>query len=142
MAQIEIATTDIEIAACKAVRHQVFIVGQGVPRDREYDGLDDGATHYFVMDDGRIVGTARLRVETDYAKIERVAVVKAVRGRGIATALMERVLADIRQQGQARQVKLGAQTYITGLYRKLGFAETGPVYEDAGLPHIDMVLDL
>ena len=27
-------------------------------------------------------------------------------------------------------------------YEKLGFKETGPIYEDAGLPHIDMVLEL
>ena len=76
------------------------------------------------------------------AKVERVAVVSRARGRGVATQLMEQILADIRQDGQAVGVVLGSQTYITGLYAKLGFKETGPTYEDAGLPHIDMVLDL
>jgi predicted GNAT family N-acyltransferase len=142
MLTILIADTDIEQGACAAIRHQVFVVGQKVPVDREYDGLDEEAIHYIVFEDGVAIATARVRQYGDKAKIERVAVVSRARGRGVATQLMEQILADIRQDGQAVGVVLGSQTYITGLYAKLGFKETGPTYEDAGLPHIDMALDL
>ena len=142
MLTILIADTDIEKGACASIRRQVFIIEQKVPVDREYDGLDEESVHYIVFDDGRAVATARVRPHGDNAKIERVAVISKARGRGIATKLMEQILADIRQDGQAEGVVLGSQTYITGLYAKLGFKETGPTYEDAGLPHIDMVLEL
>ncbi len=147
MATILVATTDIEQAACASIRHQVFVVGQNVPLEREYDGLDEEALHYIAFQEGQAVGTARLRMlpnadEPEEAKIERVAVLAKARGRGIATELMEQMLADIRKDGRVTQAVLGSQTYIVGFYEKLGFKKTGPVYEDAGLPHIDMVLEL
>jgi predicted GNAT family N-acyltransferase len=142
MATILVATTDIEQGACAAIRHQVFVLGQNVPIEREYDGLDEDALHYIAFDDGQAVGTARLRLLDDEVKIERVAVVTKARGQGIATQLMEQMLADVREDGRAKQAVLGSQTYIVGLYEKLGFKKTGPIYEDAGLPHVDMVLAL
>ena len=39
-------------------------------------------------------------------------------------------------------VKLGAQTHALGFYEKLGFEAQGPVYDDAGIEHRDMVLTL
>jgi predicted GNAT family N-acyltransferase len=117
-------------------------LGQNVPVEREYDGLDDDALHYVAFEEGMAVGTARLRMLETEVKIERVAVLEKARRKGIATQLVEQMLADVRQDGRATKAVLGSQTYIVGLYEKLGFKETGPIYEDAGLPHIDMVLEL
>ena len=39
-------------------------------------------------------------------------------------------------------VKLGAQTHALSFYEKLGFTAYGPIYDDAGIPHRDMMLDL
>lgn len=39
------ATSSAEIALCQALRHQVFVQEQKVPKDAEYDGRDDEATH-------------------------------------------------------------------------------------------------
>jgi predicted GNAT family N-acyltransferase len=40
------------------------------------------------------------------------------------------------------QVKLGAQTHALGFYESLGFTAVGPIYDDAGIDHRDMVLNL
>ena len=130
------------LAICHAIRDVVFVDGQGVPRDREYDGLDGEAHHYLVSDNGAPVGTARVRILDDIAKIERVAVLPDHRGSGIATHLMKYILAELRTRPDVQRACLGSQTYIVALYEKLGFKKTGPVYEDAGLPHVDMVLEL
>jgi len=37
---------------------------------------------------------------------------------------------------------LHAQTSAEGFYRRLGFAVRGPVFEEAGVQHIEMVLPL
>ena len=47
-------------AGAISVRRAVFVDEQGVPEELELDGRDAEATH-FVADDGRPVGTARLR---------------------------------------------------------------------------------
>jgi ElaA protein len=40
------------------------------------------------------------------------------------------------------RAKLGAQIQALGFYEKLGFVAVGPVYDDAGIDHRDMVLEL
>lgn len=40
------------------------------------------------------------------------------------------------------RAKLGAQTHAIGFYERLGFAAYGPEYDDAGIPHRDMALEL
>ena len=47
-----------------------------------------------------------------------------------------------RGQPGITRAKLGAQTHAIGFYEKLGFAPYGPEYDDAGIPHRDMVLSL
>ena len=44
-----------------SVRRAVFVDEQGVPVELELDGRDEEATHFVASDDGRSVGTARLR---------------------------------------------------------------------------------
>jgi ElaA protein len=39
-------------------------------------------------------------------------------------------------------VKLGAQTHAVGFYEALGFHAVGDVYDDAGIAHRDMYLQL
>ena len=56
------AVTDEEIAACLAIRREVFVVGQGVPAAIEGDGLDGEAIHYGAWRGGRPVATARVRI--------------------------------------------------------------------------------
>jgi predicted GNAT family N-acyltransferase len=48
-------------AALRAVRHQVFVVEQGVPEDLEWEAADDTALHLLAEDPtGNPIGTARL----------------------------------------------------------------------------------
>ena len=123
-----------------AVRRAVFIDEQGVPEDIEMDGADDEATHVVAYDPegGHAVGTARLRSVDGTAKVERVAVQADHRGRGLGTRLMERVEDAARDDAHA-EVHLHAQTSVESFYRSLGYETVGEEFEEAGIPHVEMV---
>lgn len=139
---VRIATAE-EIDACIALRHEVFVVEQGVPLALEVDGLDPDCAHVIALDDrGAVVGTARVRViDSAYAKAERVAIARRARGTGLGAAVMRALHEHVRGQG-IHTVKLGAQTDVIAFYERLGYVAHGPVFDDAGIPHRAMTLDL
>ena len=53
-----------ELAGLKALRQEVFVHEQGVPRELELDALDETAIHAVAKDGDDVVGTGRLLVDT------------------------------------------------------------------------------
>lgn len=121
-------------ADCLEVRRRVFVEEQGVAPELEVDGLDDGAVHYRASLGGETVATARVRFLDGAAKIQRVAVLPAVRGRRLGEGLMRFVLDDLAA-GPAREAVLDSQTTAIAFYERLGFVAEGPEFLDAGIPH-------
>ncbi|GAB5390167.1 MAG: GNAT family N-acetyltransferase [Alphaproteobacteria bacterium] len=120
----------------------MFVDGQDVPLDRELDGLDDNATHWLMTYDGQPCGTARARALPDgVVKIERVAVLADMQGKGFGALLMHKVLTDCASLWPDGRPKLSAQVDVIPFYQRLGFVAYGPVYQDAGIDHRDMKLD-
>lgn len=137
---MKITVTD-DFDACCAIRRAVFVDEQNVPEELELDEHDATAVHLLAQQGGQAVGTARLLIDGDHAKIGRVAVLRAARGTGAGAALMRAALDELRARG-VRQVGLGAQTHALGFYERLGFVAYGPEYDDAGIPHRDMTMEL
>lgn len=133
---VEIALTD-DLETCLALRRVVFIEEQNVTEVDEIDGFDPVCLHLLAVDQGEPVGTARILIADDLAKIGRVCVLKSHRGTGLGAALIGTALEVSR--GKAARAKLGAQVHALGFYEKLGFSAIGPIYDDAGIPHRDMV---
>lgn len=138
---MKIEQTD-DLAACHALRRAVFIEEQGVSEAEELDDKDAGALHLLARRDGRPVGTARILLQGDTGKIGRVCVLAQARGTGLGAALIRAALDALRDRPGITRAKLGAQTHALGFYEKLGFTAFGPVYDDAGIPHRDMIRDL
>ncbi|WJS86148.1 GNAT family N-acetyltransferase [Paracoccus sp. TOH] len=134
-------TTDLD--TCRAIRREVFVVEQNVPEAEEWDGRDGAAIHLLARDDsGAAIGTARILIQGATGKIGRVAVLQSARGTGAGAALIRAALDELRALPGVTRAKLGAQTHAIGFYQKLGFAAYGPEYDDAGIPHRDMALEL
>ncbi len=133
----DIFVTD-DIAACVALRREVFIVEQGISEDEEIDDLDGVATHVLATADGDHVGTARLLISDKTGKIGRICVSKSQRGTGLGAAIVEYCIEHLKARGDLDRIALGAQEYAIGFYEKLGFRVCGPTYDDAGIPHKDM----
>ncbi|MBN2630305.1 MAG: GNAT family N-acetyltransferase [Rhodobacteraceae bacterium] len=138
---MQIASTR-DIATCRALRRAVFIEEQGVSEADEIDDQDDTALHLLALVDGQPTGTARLLIHGHVGKIGRVCVLPVARGTGLGAAIMRAAVEELRRHPGLTTARLGAQTHAIGFYERLGFTATGPVYDDAGIPHRDMVLEL
>ena len=121
------------------VRRRVFIEEQGVPEHEEWDAADPVAWHVLAIDGPRdAVGTGRLE---PCGKIGRVAVLERHRGRGVGQAIM-RCLVNHATVSGLEAVYLHAQTAAADFYRRLGFRAEGPVFDEVGIPHVRMRLEI
>ncbi|MBA4502539.1 GNAT family N-acetyltransferase [Marinobacterium marinum] len=120
--------------AIRAVREEVFIREQKVPKELEFDDLDVAAVHVLVMADDRPVGTGRILAD---GHIGRIAILKAFRGRGLGAKVVSALMEEAARAGCER-VYLGAQTHAIDFYGTLGFSRYGDVFMDAGIPHVHM----
>lgn len=135
---LQIGITD-DLETCFDLRRVVFIDEQNVPVAEEIDDNDDTAIHLLAQDENGALGTARIVVDGEIAKIGRVCVLKTARGRGLGIGLIQKALQIAADLDGVTQAKLGAQVHAIGFYEALGFTLIGPVYLDAGIEHQDMV---
>jgi predicted GNAT family N-acyltransferase len=131
-----------DIATCRALRRRVFIEEQGVSEADEVDGKDNDAIHLLATENGIPIGSARLLILGEVGKVGRVCVLAQARGTGLGAALMRAAVERFRTAPGVRKVKLGAQIHALGFYERLGFTAVGEVFDDAGIPHREMVLVL
>lgn len=131
---IKISLTD-DFDACFAVRREVFIQEQSVPEEIELDEYDATALHFLARDGETPVGTARVVIDGQTAKIGRVCIRKSARGTGLGADLMRAVMTHIQDMGTMKEAVLGAQIHALAFYEKLGFIAYGPEFDDAGIPH-------
>lgn len=123
------------------IRRIVFCHEQGVNPALEFDGLDNNCRHYLAKSNGRAIGTARIRQETPTTfKIERVAVLAEERRQGVGKALMKKTISDAKET-PSRIVKIHAQCHAEIFYTSLGFRRINGNFEEAGIPHVLMILE-
>lgn len=123
---------------CQQIRHQVFVEEQQIPASEEVDGLDSSSEHFLLFINERPVATARL---THQGHLGRLAVLKPLRGKGLAKKLLQIVLQHSRRI-DLKQVHLNAQLSAVNLYTKLGFKVNGEEYSEVGIIHVPMLLNL
>lgn len=107
-----------------------------MPVELEWDGLDADCIHVLAVIGEKPIGTARLQLN---GHIGRMAVLKEWRKQGVGSALLQRLLTEIRNR-LIQPAMLNAQTDAVGFYQKFGFQAEGDVFMDAGIPHVQMVL--
>lgn len=122
----------IEIAF--AIRRKVFVEEQNVSQERESMD-DDEAIHYLATVDGLPAGAARYRKMEKGAKIERIAVLSGYRGQRIGEAILQKILADLKNE---KKIYLYAQVNASSFYIKNGFRQTDNYFLDAGIEHVEM----
>ena len=122
-----------------AVRRQVFVVEQAVPEDMEWDGLDETCVHVVALDPaGEAVATGRMTTD---GRIGRMAVLRSWRGRGVGAAVLDRLVDEARRR-HLPSVYLHAQTHALAFYARAGFVARGDEFDEAGIPHVEMSLEL
>jgi len=138
MLKIELLDWERACAEASRIRLAVFVEEQRVPPEIEMDANDAASVHALAYENGKTVGTGRLLPD---GHIGRMAVLREHRAQGVGAAILERLIAEARRKGM-REVVLSAQTHALEFYRKHGFAPSGGVYMEAGIPHQEMRLGL
>lgn len=122
-----------------AIRKKVFIEEQSVDEALEIDELEDKSTHIVGYKGTIPCCTARLYLkDSSHLKIQRVAVLKEYRLKGVGKCLLEEIENLAQNLSSVRHLVLDSQDHAIPFYEKAGFIIIGDGFMDAGIPHHHM----
>lgn len=123
-----------------AIRKQVSIEEQGVPQELELDEFDPLCWHALAFEGTQCIGTGRLvAMGVNEGKIGRMAVLPYFRGKGTGKAILLKLI-ELAQSQKISSLMLHSQVLAIPFYEKYGFTPQGPIYEEAGIDHRNMIL--
>lgn len=130
------------------VRQEVFVVEQDCPY-LDIDGLDEHSWHLVAWDASKekYHAVAYLRVvhptyKYNEPSIGRVLTVESTRGTGLGKELMTHAIKYIEQEYPHQSNRISAQQYLEKFYQSFGFTAVSDVYDEDGIPHIEMIRSL
>jgi predicted GNAT family N-acyltransferase len=145
--QVELVPVDGpgDFAAALAIREVVFIEEQQVPREIERDDEDPTAYHLLAQVGGHAIGTGRLvelrepppGEQGRWGQIGRMAVLVSNRRGKVGSKILSHLEDEARRRGLTGVV-LHAQVYAHGFYKTLGYEDASPIFDEAGIPHVEM----
>jgi YbgC/YbaW family acyl-CoA thioester hydrolase len=126
--------------AARQVRTEVFLQEQQIPVELEWDDDDATAVHAVAFNRlGMPLATGRLLQHApDVARVGRMAVTRVLRGSGLGRDLLQTLVQAAQRRGD-QEVMLHAQRSAAAFYGRQGFEARGQPFEEAGIPHIEMV---
>ena len=128
-----------------AVRQRVFVVEQSCVY-QDADEFDSRSWHLTGRKGtGDIEIYARLLcpgsrfVEPSFG---RLLTRKSMRNTGFARTAVGMVIAKSQKEYPGQNIKISAQVYLADFYSGFGFKVIGELYDEDGIDHIDMILQL
>ena len=134
--KIKLVRTPQEQKNVLDIRRSVFIDEQQIPVEIEIDAFEESAIYVIAYFDEEAVGTARWREIGNTVKLERFAVLKNYRNKGIGRKLTMFIIDRIPQ---GKIIFLNSQESAIGFYSKLGFTSNGPMFKEANILHQKMI---
>lgn len=123
------------------LRSEVFVVEQACIF-QDLDGADEQAMHLLGRSGGQLVAYARCfpaGVKYAEASIGRVITRSSARASGMGHELIQRAIDAVHRHWDTPPIRIGAQARLEKFYNRHGFAKAGPVYDEDGIDHIEMV---
>ena len=108
-----------------SVRSATYIAEQACPHAEEFDGNDLTATHLLGLVGNEPAGCLRIRYFADFAKLERLAVIRRFRQSRLAFMLIEAGIAFCRAKGY-RKLYGHAEPRVVKLWERFGFRPRTP----------------
>ena len=137
--ELRVVDNEEDFLKVMVVRGIVFIEEQQVDWEGEVDKYEKESVHFLGEVDGQPVAAGRLRYLSDgRAKVERIAVRAAWRGKGYGKAVVVMLLDHAVAQGTKRFV-MHAQVHLQKFYEDFGFRREGGIFDECGIDHITMV---
>jgi ElaA protein len=135
--------TPHELYSIMQLRNEVFVLEQNCIY-QDADGKDLKAWHCMGWNEyGQLMAYTRLLpagVSYTEPSIGRVVTHADVRSLGAGKELMKRSIQSCYELFGEQSIKIGAQLYLKAFYESFGFEQTGEVYLEDGIEHIEMLL--
>ena len=134
-------TVDELYEICK-IRAEIFILEQCI-YVQDLDDVDKSVYHMYLKDEGGMQAYVRIipkGMVYEGASIRRV--VSRKRHCGYGTAIMKEAISFVENVFGDSRIDISAQVQARQFYDLLGFVQTSDVYDECGVPHIHMVLEL
>ena len=136
------AITKKDQSDCFAIRTEVFVEEQGVPKEEELVKEVQTTIHALARINNVPVATGRLiTIDIKNAIIGSMAVKLQYRRIGIASLVLDFLEEKARKKG-IQNITLEAQEYVKQFYSDHGYSERGEVFLDVGIPHVKMSKEL
>jgi ElaA protein len=137
------ALTPLELYELLRLRSEVFVVEQNCIF-LDHDNKDQHCHHLLLYTDQNFLAAyARLVPPgVSYASemsIGRIVTSPQVRGTGVGKQLMKIAIEACRVLFGEGPIKIGAQLYAEKFYEAFGFVQSGKVYDEDGIDHIEMI---
>ncbi len=129
-----------ELFGIYRLRVSVFVVEQKCAY-QEVDDIDTHCYHMWLQDENGIEAYLRiLPKDSDEVSFGRVTSVK--RHCGLGTEILRSAVKFSKEKLNAKRITLDAQTYARKLYENSGFVQIGDEFQEDGIPHIPMALNI
>ena len=140
MMQLQVGNWESLQMQTSSLRQAVFVQEQGIGAHLVWDDADAGAVHALVCNRlGQPVAVGRMvQSEPGVGRIGRMAVSRALRGSHLGQEVVWALVGAAKERGD-HEIMLHAQCSAQGFYGRLGFQPRGPVFEEVGIAHIEMV---
>ena len=142
--EVTVARTLNDIMQVIAIRSVVYMSEQNCPFSEEYDGNDFSATHLIARVADEPVGVVRLRWFADFAKLERLAILKDHRGRNATFALIDAAIEISSRKGYRTMLGHAQPRLVPFWIRKYGVrVRPGrPEFLFSDYPYTEMEFDI
>lgn len=117
-----------------ALRQNVFVIEQDCLY-QDIDEIDDRSIHYLMHDNQQVLAGCRMFEQSGYWQLGRMVVAPSARKQKLGFELLKQVV----KQYQTLEIRLHAQSHLTGFYETAGFQTTGEPFDEDGISHVLMI---
>jgi ElaA protein len=138
----ELSTT--ELYKILQLRQDVFIIEQNCIY-ADLDNVDLNCYHLMMIKNSELICYCRIiapGIKYKSSSIGRVIVRPKYRGNKLANSLMKESISCCRKAWKNFGISISAQAHLKDFYSSLGFKQQGEIYDEDGIPHLKMVLEI
>ena len=126
------------------LRSEVFVVEQGC-NFMDMDNKDQKCHHLLGKKNGQLLAYSRIvpqGVSYEFPSIGRIVVSQQGRGTGLGVELLNISISTVEELYGKTIIRIGAQVYLKKFYQSFGFIQSGDIYLEDDIEHIEMTRQL
>jgi len=136
--------TTEELYIILRLRSEVFVVEQNCIF-LDMDNKDFFCDHLMAWKENMLLAYSRIvppGISYEESSIGRIVSSPAGRGTGVGRDLLQQSIQTLYRIHGKRDIRIGAQYYLKEFYESFGFVQTGDIYPEDGINHIEMLLSI